>query len=89
MAAVYRVAESVVASRVGEQIVLMTAEFGNYLGLNEVAGRIFEICREQPATPASIVDALVGEYQVEPDVCSLEVEQVLQEFIKHKILTTQ
>jgi len=70
------------AAKVGNELVMMSAEKGNYIGLTEVGARIWELI----ATPQE-VDAvcarLIGEFEVAPEVCRAEVETFLNELVKH------
>jgi len=70
------------AAKVGDELVMMSAEKGNYIGLSEVGARIWELI----ATPRD-VDAvcvqLQDEFEVKPEVCRAEVESFLNELVKH------
>ena len=70
------------SARVGDELVMMSAEKGNYIGLSEVGARIWELI----ATPQD-VDAvcvqLQDEFEVKPEVCRAEVESFLNELVKH------
>ena len=69
-------------AKVGDELVMMSAEKGNYIGLSEVGARIWELI----ATPQD-VDALCvrlqNEYEVSADICRAEIDTFLNELVKH------
>jgi len=70
------------AAKVGEELVMMSAEKGNYIGLSEVGTRIWELI-ETPQDFDSLCALLEQEFEVSPETCRAEVEQFLSELVKH------
>jgi hypothetical protein len=71
------------AAKVGDELVMMSAEKGNYIGLSEVGARIWELI-ETPQELDAICAQLQNEYDdVTPDACRAEVESFLNELVKH------
>ena len=70
------------AAKVGEELVMMSAEKGNYIGLSEVGARIWELI-ETPRTVADVCRELTAEFEVTREVCRAEVEDFLGELEKH------
>ena len=70
------------AAKVGDELVMMSAEKGNYIGLSEVGARIWELL-EAPQDIAAVCAQLLKEYDVAPDACRAEVESFLSELVKH------
>jgi hypothetical protein len=70
------------SAKVGEELVLMSAEKGNYIGLSEVGARIWELI-ETPQEVEAVCVRLQDEFEVEPEVCRTEVESFLNELVKH------
>ena len=70
------------AAKVGDELVMMSAEKGNYIGLSEVGARIWELI-ETPLDVEAVCGQLAEEYDVAPDACRAEVEQFLNELVKH------
>lgn len=70
------------AARVGDELVMMSAAKGNYIGLSEVGARIWELI-ETPRTIESLCETLVGEYDVEPETCRREVDSFLATLVEH------
>jgi len=71
------------AAKVGDELVMMSAEKGNYIGLSEVGARIWELI-ETPQDVDAICVRLQEEYDdVTPEVCRAEVETFLNDLVKH------
>ena len=70
------------SAKVGNELVMMSAEKGNYIGLSEVGARIWELI-EAPSEVDAVCARLQQEYQVAPDTCRAEVESFLNELVKH------
>jgi hypothetical protein len=70
------------SAKVGDELVMMSAEKGNYIGLNEVGARIWELI-ETPMEVNAVCAQLQGEFEVEPATCRAEVETFLNELVKH------
>ena len=66
------------AARVGDEMVMMSALSGNYVGLSEVGTRIWELI-ETPQPLDALCAQLQDEFDVAPDVCRTEVETFLNE----------
>lgn len=69
-------------SRVDDELVMMSADKGNYLGLSEVGARIWELI-EVPMSLEDLCARLLGEFEVEAETCQREVETFLAELAKH------
>ncbi len=70
------------AAKVGDELVMMSAEKGNYIGLSEVGARIWELI-ETPQEIEVVCAHLQEEYEVAPEVCRAEVETFLNELVTH------
>ena len=66
------------AAHVGDELVMMSAESGAYLGLNEVGAKVWEIIDSPKALP-DICAALANEFETTPEGCQPEVEAFLAE----------
>jgi hypothetical protein len=73
------------AAKVGDELVMMSAEKGNYIGLSEVGARIWEII-ETPQDFDAVCVRLQNEYDVAPEACRAEVETFLNELVKHGVI---
>lgn len=70
------------AAKVGDELVMMSAAKGNYIGLSSVGARIWELI-ETPQTAESLCDALIAEYDVDPATCRAEVDAFLATLDQH------
>lgn len=70
------------AARVGGELVMMSAHAGNYIGLNEVGGRIWELI-DTPREIDDICTQLQSEFQVSRETCVAEVRKFLKELEGH------
>jgi len=70
------------SAKVGDELVMMSAEKGNYIGLSEVGARIWELI-ETPQEVDAVCVQLQSEYDVAPEVCHAEVETFLNELVTH------
>jgi hypothetical protein len=67
-----------VFGKVGEQLVMMSAETGSYMALNEVGTRVWEMI-ETAREFDEICALLEKEFEVPPETCRAEVEEFLNE----------
>lgn len=70
------------SAKVGEELVMMSAENGNYIGLSEVGARVWELI-ETPRAFDDICAQLESEFEVSPETCHAEVGEFLNELVKH------
>lgn len=66
------------AAKVGDELLMMSADKGHYLGLTEVGARIWELI-ETRTTLEAVCAQLQAEFDVAPEVCRAEVESFLAE----------
>lgn len=66
------------AAKVGDELLMMSADKGHYLGLTEVGARIWELI-ETRTTLEAVCAQLQAEFEVAPEVCRAEVESFLAE----------
>jgi hypothetical protein len=72
--------DSVLWQEVGDEIVLLDVEGGEYHGLNDVGSMIWRALEEHPDV-SSAYEHLCGTYEVDPDV----LRKDLDEFIKRLV----
>ena len=70
------------AAKVGDELVMMSAEQGHYIGLSEVGARIWELL-DRPRDLDAVCAQLQEEYDVTAEICRAEVESFLNELVKH------
>lgn len=70
------------SAKVGDELVMMSAEKGNYIGLSEIGARIWELI-ETPRDVDTLCAVLQEEFEVSSEVCRADVETFLNELVKH------
>lgn len=75
----------VLTTELDDALLMLNITCGKYHGLNAVAARIWALL-EQPTSPAALVAALVGEYEVTPDECAAAVDHFLTELNDRNLL---
>jgi len=76
-----RAADDIMASAFEAELVLLNLRDGVYYGLEGVASRIWSLI-QRPSTVADIRDAIVAEYDVEPQRCEADLELLLEELVE-------
>ncbi|MEJ0065795.1 MAG: PqqD family protein [Caulobacteraceae bacterium] len=69
-------------ARIGDELVMMSPERSEYVGLSDVGARIWELL-EEPRSPGEICDRLRQEFDVSAETCRAEVDDFLSELAKH------
>lgn len=74
------------SAKVGDELVMMSAEKGNYIGLSGVGARIWQLI-ETPQDFETVCMKLLDEFDVAPEICRTEVESFFNELMKHGAIT--
>jgi hypothetical protein len=69
-------------ARIGEELVMMSVEKGNYVGLSDVGRRIWELIKT-PQDIEAICAQLLEEFDVAPAACKADVETFLKVLERH------
>ena len=68
----------------GESAIL-NLKAGIYYGLNDVGTRIWKLIQE-PKRMGELLDAILEEYEVEPDRCEADIIALLQAFMENGLI---
>jgi len=68
-----------------DKLLMLSVEQGSYFEFSPVTRRIWELM-ETPRSLGDLVDALVAEYDVEPDVCRTEVRAVVEGLVAEGLI---
>lgn len=74
------------SAKVGEELVMMSAQKGHYIGLSEVGTRVWELL-ETPQEFEALCARLESEFDVSAETCRAEVKTFLEELVKHGAAT--
>lgn len=72
-------------ARAGDEVMMMNAAAGTYLGLNAMGARIWDLLDTLPDA-AALCDALCAEFEVDAVTCRVEVDAFLAELDRHRAI---
>jgi hypothetical protein len=79
-------AEAQVSADLAGEVVILNLADGVYYGLDPVGARIWALLQE-PRTVAELRDALLEEYEVDPEHCEHDILLLLQELAAAGLIT--
>ena len=71
--------------RMDDQVIVADMRSGHYLGLDGVGARVWDLISEG-VTYSAILEHLSGEYEVAMDVLEHDVERLLQDLLKRRLV---
>ena len=74
-----------VSADLSGEAAILNLKTSTYFGLNTVGASIWKLVRE-PKTVSQIRDAIIQEYDVEPDRCEHDILELLQVLSKHGLI---
>lgn len=78
--------KTIFESKIGDEVVMLDTESGFYFGLNSVASDIWSLL-QQPISLDEIVQELLEQYAVDPQVCTDDTRVLLEQMLDKKIIT--
>jgi hypothetical protein len=78
----------VIAAGLSDQTVLLNPADWTYVHFNETAARIWEVL-EQPRSVASVIEALMSDYEIDRSTCEREVETFVKEMSGRGFITIE
>lgn len=78
----------VVFAQMGDELVMMSEEQGQYLGLNAIAADIWDLL-DTPKDFTQLCNALQQKYQVTAAQCETDVQRFLTQMCDHQLLVIQ
>jgi len=78
--------DGLLVSELGNEMVMMDIESGNYIGLNETAKVIWEMI-EMPTKVDDIIKQLLDKYDISYEECSKDTLEYLAKMEEQKILS--
>lgn len=76
------------ANSLGDEIVMMNMDSGDYLGINSVGSDIWNLL-SKPTTIAQLIKNITAIYDVPEEQCIGEVDVFLAKMIEHDMLIVQ
>ena len=74
-----------ISSALGDEIMLMNLETGNYVGLNIVSADIYRLA-EKKTSAKQIINSLLNIYDVEEEVCKAQVLTCIENMMEKELL---
>jgi hypothetical protein len=74
-----------ISSDMAGEIVMLNLKNGTYYGLDEVGARVWNLIQE-PRSVSAVCDAILAEYQVEPDRCEGDLLALLGELAAAELI---
>jgi hypothetical protein len=81
-----RINDDVLWQELQGEAVLLNLKTGVYFGLNPIGTRIWELLADRGMV-RDVVDAIVGEYDVETPACADDVIALISDMQKHALVT--
>jgi hypothetical protein len=75
-----RRSETAVSAEVGGELVALDVTRGVCYGLNSVGTRVWQLL-ETPRSTSEIVETLIAEYEVSPEVCTEQTSSLLSDLL--------
>ena len=75
-------------SRIDDEVVMMSAETGEYYGLNPVASRIWDLL-ETPHSFEQLTELLMREFDIDEQTCRKDVGNFLNRLIEKKLIIAE
>lgn len=77
--------DQVIAQKAENDFLLLNMEDGNYYSLNEIGGRVWQLC-DGTHTVSQVVSVLAAEYDAPYPVLEKDVVDLLEDFRKGKLI---
>ena len=77
--------ERVLTQRAGDSLVLLDVDGGEYFALDEVSGRVWDLC-DGERDVASVIAAVSAEYDAPVETIHEDVQEFLQEMVDANLL---
>jgi hypothetical protein len=77
--------ERVLATRVEDQLALFDVDVGSYYGLDQVGGRVWELC-DGSREVSDLVAVIGDEYDVPLDVVALDLKELLADLASENLI---
>lgn len=77
--------DDVIDSEIDDELVMMNIDTGDYFGLNDVATAVWLKVRET-TTYSDLIESLIEEFDVKPEQCETEVNELLTQLNAAKLI---
>ena len=81
----YKIPETSVNQKVGDELVILNLESGHYFGLDEVGARMVELIGEHGQVD-KVVECMAQEYDAPQSQIKSDLEELLRELTKNNLI---
>lgn len=82
----YRLSSQQISSQMGDEVVILNHKQGIYFGLEGVGSLIWQKLQQSPHTLEALVEAVVSEFDTDAATCRPDIELLLADLIKEKLV---
>ncbi len=76
---------SILSSKVDDEIILLSIKGSEYLGLNDIATRIWEIL-DKEISLGQLIDTLTSEYDIDAETCERETMELIDSLCTEELI---
>jgi hypothetical protein len=76
---------TIVQSKIGEEVVMLDMESGFYFGLNSVASVIWGLLADEIGFE-TLIDRLMEQFDVERSICEVDTQELLDQMLEKNII---
>ena len=84
----YERAADLLEAELGDEMVALSVEDGNCFGFNTVAASVWRAL-EVPRSLIELKNSLLDEFEVSPDQCDSELQELLGDLVEKKLVRTR
>lgn len=82
----YQLTSEQISSKVAGETVILNHSKGAYYGLDEVGVLVWDTLEKGPQTIDSLCEAVISEYDVDPDTCKSDIDGLLKDLISERLV---
>jgi hypothetical protein len=84
----YQLTTQQIASKVGDDVVILNHSKGAYYGLDDVGTVVWDMLETGPQTLDSLCDAVCEQYEIDREGCEEDIDALLKDLISEKLVET-
>jgi hypothetical protein len=84
----YQLTSDQISSKVAGETVILNHNKGAYYGLDEVGVLIWDTLETGPQTIDTLCEAVLSEYEIDPETCKGDINVLLKDLIAEKLVET-
>ena len=81
----YKIPETSINQKVGDELVILDLDSGKYFGLDEVGARMVDLLGEH-GEPAKVVEIMVEEYDAPGEQIEADLNELIVELVSNNLI---